>query len=746
MSDLVGSLEPSASPARRTSLVPDVVERSNVERPNIATDLAVVDVLVVDDDPRGLTATAAMLEGLGANLLLARSGEEALRILLVRDVAVILLDVKMPGLSGLETAAMIRMRERSRWTPIIFLTAHAQDVEQLRRGYALGAVDFLAKPVAPDEALRAKVTFFMELHRRGEALRRNAELLRAAQERDLERNLAEARRRWEEESLRRERDRERRLVETLHRANERLRLLSGIREDLLSARCLERLPAVLDRIARHLGLERYALWLVTGEGLLELVAHGGTEADAAGKLAAVRSSEDVVGSSAPASGPGDPRPPASRLLGAVSCIARLCVAHGRTVAVGAFGSSREDACEGDVADTLALACDGVAMAIERERLTAELQRQNEALADVDQRKDQFLAMLGHELRNPLAPILNAVKLLKSEEVSDGVRRMALDAADRQAHHMARLVDDLLDVTRIRSGKIRLRRSEVDLARVVEAAVQTAEPLVRARHHALRMSLPDEPVLVDGDPVRLTQVVGNLLTNAAKYTDPGGHLSVVLARAGDTATVVVEDDGIGIAADLLPRVFEPFVQGEQAVDRSRGGLGIGLSLVRTLVELHGGTVTAHSGGPGKGTRFTVELPALAAPAERAAPSEPPRSVERAPHWTVLLVEDNEDIRTTLAELLRRRGHDVVEAENGEGAIEIARGRGPDVALVDIGLPGLDGFEVARRLREVAPAIRLVAMTGYGSPDDRRRGAEAGFAAHLVKPVDFDGLAHLLASLR
>jgi CheY-like chemotaxis protein/nitrogen-specific signal transduction histidine kinase len=396
--------------------------------------------------------------------------------------------------------------------------------------------------------------------------------------------------------------------------------------------------------------------------------------------------------------------------------------------------------------TLEIAADGLAMALERDRLFAELQPRNDALAEADRRKDQFLAMLGHELRNPLAPVLNAVRLLRDEEVPTETRRNALDAADRQVRHMARLVDDLLDVNRIRSGKVQLRKSELDLGHVVEAAVQSVETLFRQREHVLELALPAEPLRMEGDPLRLTQVVMNLLTNAAKYTDPGGRVGVRLGRAGNEALLTVEDDGIGIPTELLPRVFDLFVQGEQAVDRSRGGLGIGLALVKSLVEMHGGTVVAESDGPGKGSRFRVRLPVLAPGPSTTAPA-PVNGVRPggAPRWQILVVEDNEDIRVTLAELLRRRGHQVEEAADGESALEVATSRRPDVALVDIGLPSLDGFAVARRLRELSPDTRLVAMTGYGSPDDRRRGAEAGFGAHLVKPVDIDELTALLAQL-
>jgi signal transduction histidine kinase/DNA-binding response OmpR family regulator len=721
--------------------------RTDTAREAPAPNPHLVDVLVVDDDPRNLAATGALLAGSGARLLEARSGEEALRILLSREVALILLDVHLPGISGLETARLVRSRVRSRHTPIIFFTAHGDD-EQLRRGYALGAVDFLSKPV-PDEALRGKVAFFIEAHRNHDALRRHAELLRAAQERELARNMADARRGWEEESLRREMEREKRIIDTLHRANQRLRLLSGVRSELLAADGVRaRLPSICAHVAAQLGLERYAVHVARPDGRFELVAHGGAPEGALDALAGVDGVEALIGGTAPrVSARGEAGPPVAEALGVACCVARACFGGARPVAAIAFGSTEKDRCDEDDLETLELVGYALAMALERDALIAELQMRNGELNDADRRKDQFLAMLAHELRNPLAPILNATRLLQEDGVGEDGRRRAIDAADRQVRHMARLVDDLLDVSRIRSGKVRLRKEPVDLCRVVRDSVQAVEPIVQARRHSLSVNVPAGQLVAVGDAVRLTQVVENVLTNAAKYTDPGGHLAVTLAASSETAaSIIVTDDGIGMGAELLPRVFDLFVQAEQAADRSRGGLGIGLSLVKSLVEMHGGTVAARSDGPGTGSTIEVSLPLAPGATVTAAPAQPPPSAAvRAAPRDLLVVEDNDDIRETLGELLRHRGHAVRVADGGAAALALAAERAPDVALVDIGLPELDGYAVAARLHEIAPGARLVALTGYGGADDRRRAADAGFEAHLVKPVDFDELTAVIEAL-
>jgi two-component system CheB/CheR fusion protein len=379
----------------------------------------------------------------------------------------------------------------------------------------------------------------------------------------------------------------------------------------------------------------------------------------------------------------------------------------------------------------------------RKRLEQELQRRAEELADADRRKDEFLAMLAHELRNPLAPIRNAVHIMKLVAPADANLERARDVIDRQVQHLARLVDDLLDVSRITRGKIRLHREPVELAATLSRAVETSRPLLDARRHRLTVTLPPEPVLVEGDATRLAQVLANLLNNAAKYTGEDGAIGVRVEREGDEAVVRVRDNGSGIPAELLPRVFDLFTQGDRSLARSEGGLGIGLTLVKRLVEMHGGSVTGHSDGPGHGSEFVVRLPAL----ERSrapAPGDAAGSGRPMPR-RVLVVDDSEDAAESLATVLRIGGHEVCTAYDGPAALRTAEAFRPEVVLLDIGLPGMDGFEVGRRLREQTGMRRalLVAVTGYGQEEDRRRAEQVGFDAHLVKPADLSALERLLA---
>jgi two-component system CheB/CheR fusion protein len=377
----------------------------------------------------------------------------------------------------------------------------------------------------------------------------------------------------------------------------------------------------------------------------------------------------------------------------------------------------------------------------------ELRKRSEELVAADRRKDQFLAMLAHELRNPLAPIRNAVELMRQVETGDPSFQPSREMVERQVKHLARLVDDLLDVSRITHGSIRLRKEPVDLGAVVQRAVDSTRALIDSRGHHLTVELPQPPIRLDADPARLEQVVANLLNNAAKYTMPGGQISVRAQREGDDAVVLVRDNGIGVPPDVLGRVFEPFVQSDGSLARSEGGLGIGLTLVRSLVEIHGGTVEANSPGLGQGSEFVVRLPIrVTASAEPRLPREsspftPVRPVR------VLVVEDNVDAAESLATLLRLWGHDVRVVHDGLEALDAAREYQPEVVLLDIGLPGLDGYQVAERLRdqEGLEGTLLVAMTGYGQPEDRRRSREAGIQHHFVKPVEPFVLRNLLAAV-
>ncbi len=381
---------------------------------------------------------------------------------------------------------------------------------------------------------------------------------------------------------------------------------------------------------------------------------------------------------------------------------------------------------------------------EHRRLEEELRRRAEELLAADRRKDQFLAMLAHELRNPLAPIRNAVELMRQVETVDPTFQPSREMVERQVKHLGRLVDDLLDVSRITQGSIRLRKEVVDLGTIVQRAVEGSRPLIETRAHTLSLRLPAEPVRLEADATRLEQVISNLLNNAAKYTMPGGQIWVTADREGEEAVVRVRDTGIGVPPDVLDRVFEPFVQQSNgSLARTDGGLGVGLTLVRSLVEMHGGRVEAASAGLGQGSEFVVRLPAQT-PAEATLPAEPVVANAARP-LRVLVVEDNIDAAESLATLLRLWNHDVSVVHDGRMALEAAREQQPEVVLLDIGLPGLDGYQVARRLRDELHLDHalLVAMTGYGQPEDRRRSREAGIQYHFVKPVEPLVLRNLLA---
>jgi signal transduction histidine kinase/CheY-like chemotaxis protein len=371
----------------------------------------------------------------------------------------------------------------------------------------------------------------------------------------------------------------------------------------------------------------------------------------------------------------------------------------------------------------------------------ELREQAAQLRAADRRKNQFLATLAHELRNPLAPILNTVEMLKLVEPADAHVRQANGVIERQVKQIVRLVDDLLDLTRVAEGKIELRRTTFDLAAAVTRAIQTVTPLFDAQNHQLSASLPTEPLRMEGDQDRIVQVLVNLLTNSGKYTEQGGRIHLTAAREEAEVVLRVRDNGVGIEEEMLGRVFDMFTQIDHSLPRSRGGLGIGLTLVRQLVELHNGRVSAHSEGPGKGSEFIVRLPGVAAPSEPAA--SPNANIHIAP-LHILIIEDHADARSTLEQLLTILGHRVETAADGLQGVETGLASRPNVALVDLSLPSLDGLEVARRLRAgLGETVRLVALTGHASEEDRRVCLNAGFDAHLAKPVELDALNHLLA---
>ncbi|MFL6657558.1 MAG: response regulator [Massilia sp.] len=522
-------------------------------------------ILVVNDDAGSLLALTSLLdqwaEEAGYEVISARSGQQALRQVLLHDFAVILLDVNMPGMDGFETAEAIHQRARSADIPIIFVTAFLADEIDRLKAYQRGAADFLFTPIIP-QILHAKIQVFVALATKNDELKRQA-----------------------------------------HKLSQRT-----------------------------------------------------TELTATNK-----------------------------------------------------------------------------------RLTREME-ERQAAERKSHAKDEFLAMLGHELRNPLSAISSAASLIGLPGAGPDTIARAKLIIQRQSQHLSRIVDDLLDLSRAMSGKILLARQPVEVTALVAACLDTFKATGRTGDYRLQLDMT--PGWVDGDPTRLEQIATNLLDNALKYTPTGGAITISVSEEDEHVVLTVRDSGVGIAPDLLPHVFDVFVQASTTLDRSQGGLGIGLALVRRLVELHGGSVTAHSDGAGAGSTFQIRLPRAVPVA--LAPREAPALPESAKP-TVLLIEDNEDGREMMATMLDACGYQVKQAADGLQGVQMAAAHGPDVALVDIGLPGIDGYEVARRLRTHATTrgIKLIALTGYGLAEDQRRVREAGFDMHLVKPVDINQLLEAIS---
>jgi len=500
-----------------------------------------VSVLLVDDLDANLIALEALLQRDGLVLLKARSGEEALELLLRHDVALALVDVQMPAMDGFELAELMRGAERTRRVPIIFVTAGAADWRRRFRGYEAGAVDFLSKPIEPD-VLRSKTHVFIELERQRQQIAEQNE---------------------------------------------------------------------------------------------------------------------------------------------------------------------------------------------------ELKSYAQALQEADRRKDEFLAILAHELRNPLAPLANGLSALAA--APDAQKAASLRAMmERQLNHLVRLIDDLMDVSRISRGKIELRRSEIDLAQVAQQAIELSQPMLDAGRHHFQFDKADEPVIVEADATRLAQVLSNLINNAAKYTPPGGQIALSLSREGDTAVAQVSDNGVGIAPDMLGRVFGMFTQVDPHAENARSGLGIGLALAQRLVEMHGGEIAATSEGVGRGATFTVRLPMHKATTLAPSPEAP--SDKPAAALRVMVVDDNADVAETMGWLLEAIGHGYEIVHDGRLVVEAAGKFQPDVILLDLGLPVMDGFAVCRALRS-DPRFQktaIIAQTGLGQDSDREKTARAGFDFHLVKPVSLDQL--------
>jgi signal transduction histidine kinase len=679
-----------------------------------------IKILLVDDRAENLLAYRAILGELDLDLTFADSGEEALKAVLGNDFAVVLLDVNMPGMDGFETAAFIRGRKHSAHTPIIFVTAFPDEFHAAR-GYAHGAVDYLQTPIVP-EVLRAKVRVFVELFRMTQQVKRQAEERLAFDHERMRRAAAEE-------------------------ANSRLRFLAQVTEIVgrsldygTTARDVVRLT--VPTLGQHAVVAR---WEQAGAGEWQIVQ--AVSKDDSVAIEEMTNLDPLPADLSAAIRQAQAAEVATlcrlRQAAPVESGPRLIVLplKGQTSTFAVLAIKRDAASPAFSADDLTLAealGSRAAMALENATLYKDLER-------ADRQKNEFLSMLAHELRNPLAPIRTAVDVLRLKGDGQPEIGWAREIIDRQTKHLVRLVDDLLDVSRITGGKIRLDLEVLNVASVVSAAVETSRPLIEESGHEMIVSLPEEPVWVRCDRVRLAQVLSNLLNNAAKYTQRGGVIRLAVERANGEALFRVSDNGIGIPAEMLPKIFELFTQVERSLDRSQGGLGVGLTVVKRLAEMHGGRVEAASSGPAGGSEFTVRLPALEAPPEGEMAAESPveSRIPAAP-LRVLVVDDNADAAESLAWLLKHGEHEVRTAHDGREALEMAQQFRPQAVVLDLGLPELDGYEVARRLRqrEETRGTLLVALSGYSQQEHRRRSSEAGFDYHFVKPVDFGALQRIL----
>ncbi|HEY3352825.1 MAG TPA: ATP-binding protein [Polyangia bacterium] len=548
-----------------------------------------------------------------------------------------------------------------------------------------------------------------------------------------------------------------RAEESMRASEARLRLLSHTAGRLLGT---EDPQAVVSELCRevmgHLACQVFFNYLVDdAAGRLHLSSWAGIPDEEARKLEWLAFGEAVCGCVARdrrrivAEDLANSTGPPTSLVKSYALQAYAChplLAQGRLLGTLSFGTRTRARFAAEELALMQTVADQVATAMDRMQGQRALRVANARLVDADRRKDEFLAMLSHELRNPLAPIRNSVYILERAAPGGEQATRARQVIDRQAQHMTRLIDDLLDVTRMSRDKIRLQRERVELNRVVRGTGEDLRESFRRNGIDLCVRVTGELLFVDGDPTRIAQMIGNLLQNAAKFTPRGGHTSLTLERGGDEQAVVqVRDDGAGIQRELLAALFEPFVQADRTLDRSRGGLGLGLALVKGLAELHGGSVSAESDGPGAGAQFTIRLPLETHATTRAAVAAASGPARRARR--VLIIEDNLDAAQTLKEALEMSGHAVEVAHAGREGIEQARAFHPDLILCDIGLPGMDGHAVATAVRSDAAlgAVFLVALTGYAGPDDADRARAAGFNLHLAKPPDLAALEKVIADL-
>jgi signal transduction histidine kinase/response regulator RpfG family c-di-GMP phosphodiesterase len=694
-----------------------------------------VSILIVDDRHDKLLAHETVLAELNQNLVCATSGKEALRCLLKQDFAVILLDVNMPGMDGFETAALIRQRQRSETTPIIFISAVNDTETHVSRGYSLGAVDYILTPVVP-EILRAKIAVFVDLYKKTEQVKRQAQ--------DREKFIRE------EAALKEAQARQERLAFLADASN----VLAGSLEYLKTFQSLADL--VVPRLAD------FCLVLAAEEdGVMRqvAVAHSDiSDQPALRKLAeefpaspAARTSgahvvktgrsemccdmsngaleevftrqedRDLIMSFAPTSFIAVPLKTHDRVLGA---IVMVNTTGGRICGTDELSLAEE------LAHRAALAVDNAGLYKAAQKARAEAERANLA-------KDSFLAMLSHELRTPLTPVLTSVLALEQEENLPEETRASLQMIRRNVELEARLIDDLLDLTRISKGKVQLSLEEVDAHVLLRNAVEICQADLDHKNLSLETELTAEKVCLEADPARLQQIFWNLIKNAVKFTPDGGRLAIRTANSDGQLRVEVSDSGMGIDAETLPKIFNAFEQGE----RTRlGGLGLGLAISKALVETHHGKLTAESAGRNQGATFTATFPVAENHAGASAVSVPSTPAARK-SMRVLLVEDHEDTNRSLTNLLRRRGYHVHSARSVQSALALAENEQFDVLVSDIGLPDGSGIDLMQKLSVDHPLFGI-ALTGFGMEEDVRRSHDVGFHHHLIKPVDLNRLDALI----
>jgi signal transduction histidine kinase/DNA-binding response OmpR family regulator len=694
-----------------------------------------VSILIVDDRPDKLLAHETVLEELNQNLVRATSGKEALRCLLKQDFAVILLDVNMPGMDGFETAALIRQRQRSETTPIIFISAVNDTETHVSRGYSLGAVDYILTPVVP-EILRAKIAVFVDLFKKTEQVKRQAEergklTLEQAARAELESRqerlafLADA-----SNVLAGSLEYHKTFHSLAHLVVPRLAdfcLVLATEEDGSLRQVAVAHSNLLDEPALRKLAEEFPGSSAARTGGAHVVKTGQSELccdmDNGALQEVFERSEDreQLLSFAPKSFIAVPLKTYDRVLGAIVMV---------NTSEGRMCGTEELALAEELAHRAALAIDNASLYKAAQKARAEAERANFA-------KDSFLAMLSHELRTPLTPVLTSVLALEQEENLSEETRASLQMIRRNVELEARLIDDLLDLTRISKGKVQLSLEEVDAHLLLRNAVEICQADIDHKNLSLQTDFAADKVCLEADPARLQQIFWNLIKNAVKFTPEGGRLGIRTDNFDGQLRVEVSDSGMGIDAETLPKIFNAFEQG----DRTRlGGLGLGLAISKALVETHNGKLTAESAGRNQGATFTATFPVAENHAGSSAVSVPAPPAARKT-MRVLLVEDHEDTNRSLTNLLRRRGYQVHSARSVQSALDLAANERFDVLVSDIGLPDGSGIDLMQQLSAEHPLFGI-ALTGFGMEEDVRRSHDVGFHHHLVKPVDLNRLDALI----